>query len=232
MGKRYGPAGGRWLLRAVLTLAGLALVVLSFLRFHALDEDGRAFRTAPLCAPSSAAPHADCVRLETGRVTGKRVDDSGDTPTYDITVGREKAQERTVCIDFSFYKAVEPGATVELRIWNGRVVAIAFDGRTTEPADTPWLSMVPVGLLAGVGTALLVAGLAGPGRDRSIPYGLATLFSAASWFGGAVLLTVRWPVVVTLGVPALIWLVITVFAVEGSRSAPAPYGRPSQAGTS
>ncbi|WP_031077505.1 hypothetical protein [Streptomyces sp. NRRL WC-3742] len=212
MGKSNGPGVGRWLLHGALTLAGLAVVALSFLRYDALYEDDRAVLTAPRCGTPAAAQHADCVRLESAAVTGKDVKDDGST-RYEVTVRRETAGEKTFETSESFHSAVHTGDSVELRIWKGRVAELAFRERSTRPENVPLLAMIWVGLLAAGGTALLVAGVARPPYAWVVPVAVAVLYSPGVWYIGIRLLSARLPAVVTLGVPALVWLAITAFAV-------------------
>ncbi|MFI6151091.1 hypothetical protein ACIBCA_00135 [Kitasatospora sp. NPDC051170] len=214
MGKSDGPRIGWWLLRGAVALAGLAVVALSFLRYDALYEDDRAVLTAPRCGTPAAAQHADCVRVESAAVTGKDAKDGDGSTRYEVTVRRETAGEKTFETSESFHGAVHTGDAVELRIWKGRVAELAFRDQSTRPENVPLLGMIWVGLLAAGGTALLVAGVARPPYEWGVPVAVAVLYSPAVWFFGIRLLSSRLPVVVTLGVPALAWLVVTGFALR------------------
>ncbi|MFJ9692487.1 hypothetical protein [Kitasatospora sp. NPDC101183] len=192
----------------LLALVGLGLVVLSFLRYGALHEEDIAFRSAPVCGTPAATRHPDCVRLESGWVVRKREDHDD----HEVTVGREGTEDRDYQVDSPLYEALSDNSTLELRLWHGRVVSLAFQGHNSEPMNTPWLSMLWVGLLAGVGTAALVTGLSGPDEaEWVIPAALATLFSAAVWFRGSLILTERRPDWATYGEPAVVWLLVVAF---------------------
>ncbi|MFJ9453793.1 hypothetical protein ACIRST_01830 [Kitasatospora sp. NPDC101447] len=210
----------RGLARALLVAAGLATVLLAFSWFVDAYRSVDAYRAAPDCGTAAAAPGAPCVRHETGKVTARKVDNSSDSTTYDLTVARETAPGRTFSVGEAFYREAKIGTDVDVKVWNGRPVEVSWHGHRASTPDIPWLSTLKVALLVSAGTALTAYGLAWP-RDsyRGTPVVAAVSIFIPTYIGALILCLAQWPLIVTLVIPGLAWLLLTATAVAASREA-------------
>ncbi|MER7580685.1 hypothetical protein [Kitasatospora sp. NPDC097691] len=217
-GPRVYRAIARGLARSLLLLAGLATVALAFSWFVDAYRSVEAYRAAPDCGTAAAAPGAPCVRHETGRVTARKVDNSGDSTSYDLTVTRETAPGKVFSVGEAFYKDAKVGTDVDLKIWNGRPVEVSWHGHRASTPDVPWLSCLKVALLVGFGSALTACGLAWPREDSvSVPAFAAVLIFFATLLGSVILCLAQWPLVITLVIPALAWLLLTALVTAVAR---------------
>ncbi|MEU1290635.1 hypothetical protein [Kitasatospora sp. NPDC005856] len=200
--------------RTLIVLAGLPLVVLGFVLFVDAFEEGGAYRTAPVCGTPTPGPDADCLLLEGGQVTRKWVSSSVDDGTsYYLDIARGAGSAEKYEVDEFLYRHVEPGAAVDLKIWQDRVVRIARDGHevsTLTLSWNVWLRLAEAVLLIAAGTVVTAYGL--PGRNpefwNSSP--LLLMGTALVTSMGAVLLTlVQWSFPVTLGLAVSAWLIAT-----------------------
>ncbi|MEU9044740.1 MULTISPECIES: hypothetical protein [unclassified Kitasatospora] len=216
---RVLAAVGRTLARGLLLLAGLATVFVAFSWFVGGYRSVDAYLAAPDCGTAAAAPGAACVRHETGKVTAGKVDNSGDSTSYELTVARETARSHTFDVGEAFYDEVAIGTDVDLKIWNGRAVEVSWHGHRASVPDIPWLTCLKVALLVGAGTALTLYGLAWPSASaQAVPPATALGMAFVSLLGSFTLCLAQWPLVVTLALPILAWLlftaVTTVVALE------------------
>ncbi|MFH8383153.1 hypothetical protein ACH4E7_19745 [Kitasatospora sp. NPDC018058] len=204
------------LTQVLFLLAGLATTVLGFNWFvdgyHAVG----AYQHAPVCGTAAATPGTDCVLHETGKVTARKVDkDSDEGPIYDLTVARETAPARGYTVGEAFYDDAEVGVDVDLVVFRGRVSELSHHGHRAENQITPWLTALKVALLVGFGSALTALGLtwwrsgaqAGPAAAGALF--VSAVSAVLSFFGSLILVSVQWPLAVTLGIPVLGWLVMT-----------------------
>ncbi|MFB7618342.1 hypothetical protein [Kitasatospora sp. NPDC056181] len=215
---RASGAAVRALARGLLLLAGLATVVLGFSRFVDAYESVDAYRSAPRCGTAAAAPGAPCVRHETGKVTARTIDHTGDSDSYDLTVARESGPGQIFSVGKAFYDGAKVGTDVDLRIWNGRLVEVSWHGHRASPPDIPWLSSFKLALLVGAGSALVVCGLAWPrGSAQAVPVIAAFWIALFSFLGSFFLCLAQWPFAVTLAVPVLGWLFVTTISTSVAR---------------
>ncbi|CAM5581207.1 hypothetical protein BOQ63_002745 (plasmid) [Streptomyces viridifaciens] len=214
-----GPAGGV-LLRGLVAVLGLAIVVFGFVRYHDAYDEGGAYLDAPVCdARADGEAQVDCLRSESGRVTKKWVDINIDTASYRLTVLRENTPARTYKVDRSFYEAVDVGSTVELRSWRGRVAEIVQQKHRSDPPSTPWAAAFRISLLVTAGTALLAGGLAGVFLERwRIQAVILVPLFLLTWGLGARLLLWHWPQALTMGLPALAWLIAAGLATAAAKA--------------
>ncbi|MFG3229043.1 hypothetical protein ACGF07_30255 [Kitasatospora sp. NPDC048194] len=185
---------------------GLALTVLGFVRFTDTFEEIRAYRATPACT-AAAAPGDDCATSESGRVTEKSEESDSDSTSYVLTVAREKAPSARYSVGEAFYDDVAPGTIVELKILRGRVFELSYHGHRSQPPNTPYLEIIEFSALIGVGLVMVVASLFG---DFEFTVALSLMYSVGVWIATAVgsvfLITVQWPLIVTLAVGVACWL--------------------------
>ncbi|MBD0689605.1 hypothetical protein [Streptomyces sp. CBMA123] len=194
-------------LPAALAVLGLALTILGFVRFTDTFEQTRAYRATPTCA-ADAKPGADCVTLESGRVTKKEEEAGSDSTDYMLTVSRETAPTGRYAVGKAFYEDVDAGTTVELRILHGKVFELSFQGHRSRPENTPYLTIFEFSGLIGVGMIMIIGGLFGDLEFMlfiSLGYSAgATLLTA---FGSLLLISLQWPLLVTLPIAVTCWLI-------------------------
>jgi hypothetical protein len=194
----------------VLVVVGLALTVLGFVQFTDTFEEARAYRATPVCAPA-AKPGDDCVTLESGRVTKKSEEPSSDSTDYVLTVARETAPTDRYYVGKAFYRDVDTGTVVELKILKGKVFELSYHGHRSQPPNTPYLATAEFSGLIAVGLVMVAAGLVG---DIEYMVGLALAYIAgitiATGTGSIFLITFQWPLIVTLSVAVVCWLIVAV----------------------
>ncbi|GAA3390473.1 hypothetical protein [Cryptosporangium minutisporangium] len=116
-----GPLG-----RAVLAALGVALVALGMYSAADLYDTTAAYRRATNCA----AGGEECLPVERGRVLAadvRRHEGFGDDPdstSYTVDVRRVDNTVETHTVGKSFYRAVEVGSEVELRVWQGQIIRL------------------------------------------------------------------------------------------------------------
>ncbi|MDH6711447.1 hypothetical protein P3T27_008205 [Kitasatospora sp. MAA19] len=205
--RRAAALAVRVVVQGLLVLAGLSMVGLGFSWFVDTYHEGRAYRTAPTCGTPAVRPGADCVQQESGRVTRREVQQDSDSTTYVLTVAREMAPTDTYDVGRAFYRDVETGTIVDLKVWRGLVVELGYHGHRAGNPHTPWLTLLKLGLLIGAGTAVIAYGAFGPDLDsRLVPVGMAALVAGATLVGAAILLSMPWPLAVVLTIAILAWL--------------------------
>ncbi|MCG6494126.1 hypothetical protein [Kitasatospora sp. A2-31] len=210
-----GPVA-RVLIQAVFLLAGLATTVLGFTWFVEGYDVVGAYRHAPVCGTAAATPGTDCLLHETGKVTARFVH-RGEEDSYELTVARETAPERDHSVGKAFYDAAQVGVDVDLSVFRGRVVELSYRGHRAEDMITPWLTAFKVALLAGLGSALTAQGAAWWRSGlQALPFGIAVFVVFSAFFVALLLMSAQWPLAVTLGVPALGWLVLTAGSAAGA----------------
>ncbi|MFF4821169.1 hypothetical protein ACFY2K_42070 [Kitasatospora sp. NPDC001309] len=205
LGDRLRPVA-----RIVLALVGLALVVAGFVRFTADFEDVRRYHHTPLCT-APAQPSDDCATRESGRVTGKHLDPGSDSDPYTLTVARETAPAAEYGVGKAFYDDVTAGTTVDVTVLHGEVIEIGYHGHRSQTETYPWADAAVLSLLIAAGTALVLT-QGWPLDDGVVPFVLAVTVVAnvlATLLGSIALLTLQWPLVVTLIVAALCWIAAT-----------------------
>ncbi|MFJ9843508.1 hypothetical protein ACIRYZ_24205 [Kitasatospora sp. NPDC101155] len=194
----------------VLVVVGLALTVLGFIRFTDTFEEARAYRATPVCVPA-AKPGHDCVTLESGRVTKKEEEPSSDSTDYVLTVARETAPTDRYYVGKAFYRDVDTGTVVELKILKGKVFELGYHGHRSQPPNTPYLAIAEFSGLIAVGLVMVAAGLVG---DIEYMAGLALAYVAgitiATGTGSIFLITFQWLLMVTLSVAVVCWLMVAV----------------------
>ncbi|MEU8927762.1 hypothetical protein AB0D10_43825 [Kitasatospora sp. NPDC048545] len=210
-----GRVVARALARILLVVAGLSTVVAGFGwfldTFHAVD----AYRSAPQCGTAAAAPGAPCVLRETGRVTARSTSTSDDSIFYNLSVARETAPTGSFSVGEAFYDDASVGTTVDLTIWNGRVVEVSWHGHRAPTRDIPALAALKLAGLIGAASAVLVHGLAWPRLGAAAVAPAAGFVIAVSAFLGSVMLfAAQWPMIITLGVPVLGWLFVVVIGTS------------------
>ncbi|MFJ6381217.1 hypothetical protein ACIQI7_14625 [Kitasatospora sp. NPDC092039] len=201
--------------RTLIALAGLPLVVLGFVLFVGAYEERGGYRTAPVCGTPTPGADADCLLLESGRVTRKWTSVSvEDGAAYFLGIARGAGSAQEYEVDEPLYRHVESGTAVDLRIWKGVVVRIAHDGHEVSTLTLSWqvwLGLAEAALLIAGGTVVTACGL--PGRNRVVRNSPAMLLAGTALVtavGAAVLTLVQWPFPVTLGCAVSAWLVATV----------------------
>ncbi|WP_395298117.1 hypothetical protein ACF9IK_35210 [Kitasatospora hibisci] len=210
-----GPVA-RGLTQALLLLAGLAGTVLGFTWFVGGYDAVGAYRRAPVCGTPAATPGTDCLLHETGKVTARFIR-RGDDDSYELTVARETAPEHGYSVGRAFYDDAQVGADLDLSVFRGRVSELSYQGHRAQNPITPWLTAFQVALLAGLGSALTAQGLAWWRSGlQALPFGAAVFVVFCSFFAGLFLMSAQWPSAVTLGVPVLSWLVVTVGIAAGA----------------
>ncbi|MEV6979012.1 hypothetical protein [Kitasatospora sp. NPDC093806] len=217
LGRAAGTAG-HVLAQGLFLLAGLAAAVLGFGWFAGASEASSAYRGAPAC--DTAAPGADCVRHESGKVTARERHSGGDSTTYTLTVARENAPRHTYTVSWEFYDDAKPGTDVDLTLYRGKVAEVSYrEHRATDP-DTPWLTCFKVALLAGLGAALTALGLAWTRPGGPAPaFGFGLLTACLALAGSLALVSAQLPLAAALAVPVLGWLVMTGTATAATRHA-------------
>ncbi|MFD8756450.1 hypothetical protein ACFV0O_36560 [Kitasatospora sp. NPDC059577] len=217
--RRVGAPVLHGLARGLLLLTGLAVTVLGFTRYVDAYDGVGAPRHAPTCGTAAAAPGADCLRHETGKVTAGRVDNSNDAPGHWLTVARETAGEHEYPVGKAFYDDVEVGTDVDVTVFRGRVAEVSYRGHRARNPSTPWLASTEIALLVGLGSALTAYGLtrARPATEAT-PVGIAAFITFLSFFGNLVLVSTQLPLAVTLAVPALAWLALTAGSTAAARN--------------
>ncbi|MFD8786574.1 hypothetical protein [Kitasatospora sp. NPDC059599] len=220
---RYGGTGwatgpvGRWLAHGLLVALGLAVTALCFRWYVDTDREVNAHLTAPTCGTAAAAPGADCLRHESGKVRSKNARESNDSTIWELTVSRESAATATYSVGEAFYHDVAVGTDVQLALWRGRVAEVSYHGHSAENRSRPWLAFLGVALPAGLGSALTACGLARPRRNAvaasAVASATASIWTAVfAFFGASALLSGPVPFVIAVGVPALGWLAMTAVA--------------------
>ncbi|WP_030231662.1 hypothetical protein [Streptomyces sp. NRRL S-350] len=208
--RRAAGRVARWLACLLLLVAGAATAALGFSWFVDAYHESGAYLTAPSCGTAEAVPGADCLRHEAGKVRAGRVDNSGDSPSYELTVSRESAPSGTYTVGKAFYDDVEIGTDVELAVWRGRVVVVSYHGHRADNPSTYWLTSLKVALLVGLGSALTAYGVTLPrGGAVGSPAMGAAFVVVFAFFGSLLFLSTQWPFAVTLGVPVLAWVLMT-----------------------
>lgn len=87
---------------------------------------------------------------------------------------------------------------------------LSYHGHRAQNPNTPWLTSLKVALLAGLGSALTAHGLTWwRSGAQAGPILIAAFLTFLSFFGSLILMSTQWPLAVTLGIPALGWLVMT-----------------------
>ncbi|MFF2149020.1 hypothetical protein [Kitasatospora sp. NPDC058190] len=194
----------------VLVVVGLALTVLGFVQFTDTFEEARAYRATPVCAPA-AKPGDDCVTLESGRVTKKSEEPSSDSTDYVLTVARETAPTGRYYVGKAFYRDVDTGTVVDLKILKGKVFELSYHGHRARPPYAPYLAIAEFSGLIAVGLVMIVTGMVG---DIEYLVGMALGYAAgitiATGIGSIFLITIQWPLIVTLGVAVVCWLIVAV----------------------
>ncbi|MFJ9777024.1 hypothetical protein ACIRVF_38315 [Kitasatospora sp. NPDC101157] len=196
------------LARVPVLLAGLAVTVLGFVRFVDVFQEIHLYRTVPTCATPAARPGALCATVESGRVTEQWKEPGDGSTTYKLTVARETAPVRSYMVGQAFYEDVSPGTVVELKILRGKVLEVSYHGHRARALNFPWLKWIEFSVVIGAGVALV---LAGGYLDELVQLvGMlavtAAVTAVATAIGAAVLITVQWPLVISLAIGAALWL--------------------------
>ncbi|MFB8238088.1 hypothetical protein ACFC58_16210 [Kitasatospora purpeofusca] len=208
---REGTA--RALAHGLLLLAGLAVTVLGFGRFVDANDEAGAYRTAPACGTAAHAPGTDCVRHETGKVTGRQADVLGDGTVFRLTVAREAGSGHRYTVDSDLYRATAVGADVDLTLYRGKVAEVSHHGARTPTSGTAWTVSLVVALLVGLGAALTVLGLTWTRRVAevaSFAFAMGGLTAVLAFVGSLGLVPSQLPLAATLALPVLGWLGMTL----------------------
>jgi len=110
----------------VLAVLGVALVALGSYSAADLYDTTAAYRRATDCP----AGGEECLPVERGRILARDVhrqegsDDLPDSTSYTVDVRRVDGTVETHGVDESFYRAVEAGSEVELRVWRGQIIRV------------------------------------------------------------------------------------------------------------
>ncbi|MFH8383848.1 hypothetical protein ACH4E7_23350 [Kitasatospora sp. NPDC018058] len=204
------PSLGEWLRSAahvVVVVVGLSLTVLGFVRFADTFEEVRAYRTTPVCT-AAAKPGDGCVTLESGRVAKKEEESSSDSTDYALTVTRETAPTGRYYVGRAFYDDVDTGTVVDLKILRGKVFELSYQGHRSQPPSTPYLTIVEFSALIAVGLVMLVSGLVADIEYMvGIAIGYAVVIAFLTDMGSTLLITFQWPLIVTLALAVVFWLI-------------------------
>ncbi|MFJ9461669.1 hypothetical protein ACIRST_42190 [Kitasatospora sp. NPDC101447] len=199
--------------KVLLVAIGLSAVGLGFFRFVDAFEASGAYRSAPACGSAEAGDVVECVRTESGQVTKKSSSSSDDSVTYLLTISRETAPSGEYDVGGAFYRDVEVGTTVDLKIWKDDVVWVSYHGHQAEQRNMPWWSVFEVALLIGAGTTLLAYRVASADlRAWGWPLLVAVPTAVATGTGCVLLIAYQWPFAVTLTLAIVSWLIAVVIA--------------------
>ncbi|MFB6889804.1 hypothetical protein ACFCX4_10875 [Kitasatospora sp. NPDC056327] len=204
----------------LIALAGLGLVVLGFRSFVLTYDEVTAYRHAPVCG-ATAAPGADCLRHETGRVAQRSTRGNPGGTVYRLTVAGETVSIHGVYdVDEAFYDDMPLGSAVELTVFRGRVVEVAAAGHRARAPQVPLRACLELTALGFLGSSLVIhgtrpaltrLGLGGPtvGIFR-ITVGSALFFAVPPLFGSVMALQLHVPLAVVLPLAALGWAGLVV----------------------
>ncbi|MER7849078.1 hypothetical protein ABTZ03_34635 [Kitasatospora sp. NPDC096077] len=194
---------------AVLLVVGLALTVLGFVRFTETYQQTRAYLATTVCA-ADAKPGADCVTLESGRVTKKQEEAGSDSTDYLLTVAREKAPSDRYGVGRAFYEDVDTGTYVELKILHGKVFELSYQGHSSRPPNTPYLAVVEFSVLIAFGMIMMVLALSVDDVEFMLPLALGYVLGTAiaTGIGSLTLIALQWPLAVTLAIAVVLWLIV------------------------
>ncbi|MGW2376712.1 hypothetical protein [Kitasatospora sp. NPDC001683] len=191
-----------------ILLAGLALTVFGFVRFVDVFEEVRTYRTVPTCGTPAAKPDALCATRESGRVTKRWTEPDDGSTTYKLAIARETAPTDDFSVGEAFYDDVDPGTTVDLKVLRGEVIEVSYHGHRAKPLHMPWLKWIEFSALIGAGVALVLTAMYLDEADLMasmlLASGAAAAFATA--IGSAILIPIQWPLVVTLVIGAVCWL--------------------------
>ncbi|WP_459648000.1 hypothetical protein [Kitasatospora sp. Ki12] len=205
--RRKAPLAVRVAGRVLLVAVGLCAVGFGFFRFTDAFEAAGAHRGAPVCGTAEAGAGAECLHQESGRVT-KKYEDGGDSTSYMLTVARETAPSGDYSVSKPFYEDVEVGSVVDLRVYRGAVVRLAYRGHQAEHLHILWMAMLEAALVIGIGTSAVAHGLAAPpARKWWVAVSMSVPTAVTAIGGSAVLVSLQWPLAVTLALAVLGWLV-------------------------
>ncbi|MFD5461790.1 hypothetical protein ACFWIQ_03050 [Kitasatospora sp. NPDC127059] len=198
----------RTVIPAVLVVLGLGLTILGFVRFIGTFEDTRAYRATPVCT-ADAKPGADCATLESGRVKKKEKEIGSDSTDYMLTVSRETAPTGRYSVGKAFYNDVTVGTDVDLKILHGKVFELSYHGHRYQPVSTPYLTIAGFSAMIGFGMIMMVAGgLADLEFMAALALAYAVGASIATVIGSMLLISLQWPLFVTLPISVLCWLIV------------------------
>jgi len=200
--------------RTLIVLAGLPLVVLGFVLFAGAFEEHGGYRTAPVCGTPTPGADADCLLLESGRVTRKWMSVSvEDGDGYYLDIARGTGSVRKCEVDEFLYRHVEAGTAVDLKIWKDVVVRVGHDGHEVSTLTLSWhvgLVLAGSALLIAVGTVVTAYGL--PGRNPEFWNSAPVLLlgtALVTCVGVGFLTLMEWPFRVTLTLAVSAWLIAT-----------------------
>ncbi|WP_316528712.1 hypothetical protein [Kitasatospora brasiliensis] len=198
------------LVQIVVVAAGLSLVALGFSRYLDAYDASIAYRGAPACGVSVTT---DCTRQETAKVTKMEAQRDADSPTYELTVSRETAAPAKYSVTEGLYDSVGIGTDIDLKFWNGHLVELSHQGHRSDVLSFPWLTALGLGCLVGAGTTLGLYGAFGRRIAHwAIPLAAFPVLAVLTLLGSVVLLATRWPLVLVVAFPTLVWLIATVIA--------------------
>ncbi|MFD8702838.1 hypothetical protein ACFV1W_09510 [Kitasatospora sp. NPDC059648] len=206
-----------WALARITIIGlGLALTVFGFVRFVDVFEEIHTYRAAPTCATPAAKPGELCAALESGRVTKRWTEADDGSTAYKLAVARETAPTDAYDVGEAFYDDVEPGTTVELKVLRGKVIEVSYHGHRAKPLHMPWLKWIESSALIGAGLALVLTGMYLEEIDVLASMLLASGAAAAvaTAVGSAVLITIQWPLIVTLVIGVAFWLLAAYVCVR------------------
>ncbi|MFJ9774459.1 hypothetical protein ACIRVF_25020 [Kitasatospora sp. NPDC101157] len=199
----------RGVARILLGLLALALTVRGFVIFAEVFEEQHGQRTAPLCGTAEAKPGALCTARESGRVTKQWTEPHDTSTVFKLTVAREKAPAGSYTVDAAFYREVQPGTVLDLKVLRGKVFELGYQGRSQQLHDGLWPPLIAQGVLIGAGLVLLFTApfpndaAAMRGDFLSGGLGAAVMTVCATFF----LILILWPPNVTLAIGVALWLI-------------------------
>ncbi|MFE5586102.1 hypothetical protein [Kitasatospora sp. NPDC056531] len=195
--------------RVLLVAVGLSAVGFGFVQFSEAFETLGAHRGVPVCGTAEAGAGTDCLHQESGWVTRKYAEDGDDSTSFMLTVARETAPSGDYSVSGSFYGDVKVGSVVDLKVYRGAVVRLAYRGHEAEHLNILWRVLIEAAVLIGVGTSAIAHGLAAPpARKWWVAVSMTVPTAVAVIAGSALLVSVQWPFAVNLGLSALGWLVM------------------------
>ncbi|MFI9366590.1 hypothetical protein ACIG5E_36905 [Kitasatospora sp. NPDC053057] len=191
-----------------ILLAGLAVTVFGFVRFVDVFEEIHTYRAVPTCATPAAKPGALCAARESGRVTKRWTEADDGSTTYKLAVARETAPTDDYSVGEAFYDDVGPGTIVDLKVLRGKVLEVSYHGHRAKPMNLPWLKWIEFSALIGAGVALVLTAMYLDEVDVMASMLLASgvVAAVATAIGSAVLITIQWPLIVTLVIGIALWL--------------------------
>ncbi|MGW1563928.1 hypothetical protein ACWCQ1_46825 [Streptomyces sp. NPDC002144] len=146
--------------RILTFLLAVTLALVGALAVADPYEEMSVYKSAQLC---SASANSDCIRKESGKVTGKDSTTSDDETTYELTFERASGDIEDHDVSWDVYRVAAKGDTVNYKVWREKVIEISVNGEKEEIPPSITTLLLALALL-WLSLGLFLWSLIGDGR--------------------------------------------------------------------